>query len=120
MGNNPFINARLHWPKWTWLVAASIFIISLVAMAIRTTTKGIRKFDTGQIRPLPLIPGKTPPVRRPATRKELNAIRQWRQWMDSLKTTTAGIVLYDSILMNRPNLMDSVREVEEYYNQLSK
>jgi hypothetical protein len=50
-----------------------------------------------------------------AARRSLAAVRNWEQWMDSLRQTVGGAAIYDSILLARPGLLDTAKEVEEYY-----
>jgi len=40
--------------------------------------------------------------------------------MDSLARSPSGKILYDSIISQRPGLMDSVRFIENYYQQLKQ
>lgn len=47
--------------------------------------------------------------------EDIRRIKQFRRYMDSLKTSKHGIVIYDSIIKARPGLMDSVNEVERLY-----
>ena len=51
---------------------------------------------------------------------EYARIRIFRMYMDSLARSPSGKVLYDSIAHSRPGLMDSVRLVERYYQQLKQ
>ncbi|OJW81830.1 MAG: hypothetical protein BGO69_15125 [Bacteroidetes bacterium 46-16] len=44
-------------------------------------------------------------------------IRRFRIYMDSLARGPSGKKVYDSIINNRPGLMDSVRFIENYYKQ---
>ncbi len=48
-------------------------------------------------------------------KEEAKKIRQFRQYMDNLSTTAAGIRKKDSLLSFRPGLMDSVRVIENLY-----
>ncbi len=38
--------------------------------------------------------------------------------MDSLSADPSGKRIYDSIQQYRPGLMDSIRQIEDYYQQL--
>lgn len=49
---------------------------------------------------------------------EYNRIKRFRLYMDSLARSPSGKHLYDSINHHRPGLMDSVRFIENYYQQL--
>lgn len=48
---------------------------------------------------------------------EYNRIRQFRIYMDSLAKSPAGKLQYDNITRHRPGLMDSIRFIENYYQQ---
>jgi len=48
---------------------------------------------------------------------EYRRIRRFRLYMDSLARSPAGKAEYDSIIAQRPGLMDSVRFIEKYYGQ---
>jgi hypothetical protein len=48
---------------------------------------------------------------------EQQRIRRFRLYMDSLARSPAGKAEYDSIIAQRPGLMDSVRFIEKYYGQ---
>ena len=51
---------------------------------------------------------------------EYMRIRKFRTYMDSLARSPSGKIIYDSITRHRPGLMDSVRLVENYYEQLKR
>lgn len=51
---------------------------------------------------------------------EYARIRKFRVYMDSLARSPSGKVLYDSIANSRRGLMDSVRFIERYYQQLEQ
>ncbi|MBT2591405.1 hypothetical protein J7E50_14340 [Pedobacter sp. ISL-68] len=52
------------------------------------------------------------------TETEYRRIHNFRIYMDSLARTPSGKASYDSITYRRPGLMDSVRNIENYYQQL--
>jgi len=49
---------------------------------------------------------------------EYHRIQGFHQYMDSLAADPKGRKAYESIITKRPGLMDSVRQVEKYYQQL--
>ncbi|ULT42924.1 hypothetical protein KRR40_05095 [Niabella defluvii] len=51
---------------------------------------------------------------------EYSRIKNFRVYMDSLARSPSGKALYDSINNHRPGLMDSVRFIENYYQQLKQ
>ena len=56
----------------------------------------------------------------PITDTGYNRIKNFRMYMDSLARSPSGKSVYDSIMMHRPGLMDSVRMIENYYQQLKQ
>lgn len=54
----------------------------------------------------------------PSPGKEYERVRQFKAYMDSLARSPSGSIIYDSITRSRPGLMDSVRFIEIYYQQL--
>ena len=51
----------------------------------------------------------------PITEGNIKRINQFKKYMDSLIKSENGQAIYDSILKARPNLMDSILEVEMLY-----
>jgi hypothetical protein len=51
------------------------------------------------------------------SKKEYNRLEQFRIYMDSLDGSTNGIKIKDSILSQRPKLLDSLAMVEQLYNK---
>lgn len=49
---------------------------------------------------------------------EYQRIRKFRGYMDSLAGSQTGKRRYDSIIRDRPGLMDSIHYIEKYYGQL--
>ena len=54
------------------------------------------------------------------TREEYQRIEHFRHYMDSLATSSSGKPIYDSILKQRPGLMDSVAFIENIYQSQTK
>lgn len=54
------------------------------------------------------------------TEKQYRNIQRFKKYMDSLQTTTAGKLKYDSIIKARPGLIDSIVFIEEIYLQQVK
>lgn len=51
------------------------------------------------------------------TKKEHEEMQAFKNYMDSLHHTKTGIRIYDSIILNRPGLMDSIHQLEQFYQQ---
>ena len=49
-----------------------------------------------------------PTIRAPVDPSSLAGIEQFRSWLDSLKTDSAGRKIYESIRQRRPGLLDSL------------
>jgi hypothetical protein len=54
----------------------------------------------------------------PVSETEYRRIHNFRMYMDSLARSPSGKATYDSITFRRPGLMDSVRYIDNYYQQL--
>lgn len=54
----------------------------------------------------------------PVSETEYRRIHKFRMYMDSLARSPSGKAIYDSITFRRPGLMDSVRYIDNYYQQL--
>ena len=54
------------------------------------------------------------------SKKDIERISRFRQFIDSLRRSPEGKIVYDSILKTRPGLMDSVRAIEQIYYSQSK
>ncbi|MEO7983262.1 MAG: hypothetical protein ABI688_04190 [Bacteroidota bacterium] len=54
------------------------------------------------------------------TREEYQRIEYFRHYMDSLATSSYGKLIYDSILKQRPGLLDSVAFIENIYQLQTK
>jgi hypothetical protein len=54
------------------------------------------------------------------SKTDYQGIIRFRGYMDSLTRSPAGKVAYDSIILNRPGLLDSIRFIEEIYQSQTK
>jgi hypothetical protein len=57
-----------------------------------------------------------PSVRPPFDPTSLAGIQKFQSWLDSLQTDTTGRKVYDSILQQRPGLLDSLGQIEKTYS----
>jgi hypothetical protein len=57
-----------------------------------------------------------PNILPPADPSALVGIQRFRSWLDSLQADTVGRRIYDSILRQRPGLLDSLRQFEKSYS----
>lgn len=54
------------------------------------------------------------------TKEMYEEMKSFQQYMDSLRQSKAGARIFDSILLIRPGLMDSVKKLEQIYLQQNK
>lgn len=52
--------------------------------------------------------------------RDIKRIYRFKKYMDSLRSSKEGKIVYDSILKARPELMDSIHTVEQIYYSQSK
>ena len=64
--------------------------------------------------------GEPPIEAAEVSEAEYSRIKKFRMYMDSLARSPSGKILYKSITRHRPGLMDSVRFIENYYQQLKQ
>ncbi len=58
-----------------------------------------------------------PEIQAGISRAEYLRIEKFHRYMDSLARSPTGKGTYDSIISKRPGLIDSVKQVEKYYQQ---
>jgi len=54
------------------------------------------------------------------SKKDYQGIIRFRGYMDSLTRSPAGKAAYDSIILSRPGLLDSIRILEKIYQSQTK
>lgn len=54
------------------------------------------------------------------TGSELDLIKSFRRYLDSLRQTSEGMAVYDSIARHRPGLLDSLAFIEQQYHEQIK
>ena len=57
-----------------------------------------------------------PSVRLPVDPSSLGGTRQFRSWLDSLTADSTGRLIYDTILHQRPGLLDSLGQIEKTFS----
>ena len=57
---------------------------------------------------------------QPVTEKDIERINGFKKYVDSMRLSSNGKIWYDSILITRPGLIDSIRTIEEIYYSQSK
>jgi|GEM_PF-621133 len=62
-----------------------------------------------------ILPGSEQPDETELTGQELNRIRWFRHFLDSLQQSESGKLVYDSLARHRPGLLDSLAFIERAY-----
>jgi hypothetical protein len=100
------------------LAFGSYSLYTLLSIFIGSNTKSIKSVNPTEIS-IPKYLNKAGDENTSAavvvTDEDLKKIRSFNQYMDSLKLSTTGKRIYDSILLTRPGLMDSIRVLEQIY-----
>lgn len=92
----------------TYLLVSSFTAKTGKAFTITPISKPGHLTETGDVKPETL----------PVSEMEYRRIHNFRIYMDSLARSPSGKATYDSITYRRPGLMDSVRTIDNYYQQL--
>ena len=110
----------------TWIIVLVFFILSGSTCSIYIATKAflMNKGNSIMITPIKkprrvMETGEEKITGPEISQAEYNRIKQFRIYMDSLVRSPSGKIHYDSITSLRPGLMDSVRLIENYYQQLN-
>ncbi|MGV8094842.1 MAG: hypothetical protein AB2L24_23570 [Mangrovibacterium sp.] len=109
----------------TWQVLLALFIGLSGGYSVYLAVNGFTNKDAKSISITPIkIPrhatqtGDTPKAAPQLSEAGYSRIRKFRIYMDSLAFSSTGRATYDSIMEQRPGLMDSVRFIETYYQPL--
>ncbi|MGN6214467.1 hypothetical protein [Parafilimonas sp.] len=111
----------------TWVVALILFVLSgstySTYLAVNAFTG--KKSNAITITPIKKLKhatetGEVHIEAADLSEAEYTRIKRFRVYMDSLARSPSGKILYDSITNQRPGLMDSVRFIENYYQQLKQ
>jgi hypothetical protein len=62
-----------------------------------------------------ILPSSEPPVETDLNGPELERIRWFRHFLDSLRQSESGNTIYDSLAHTRPGLLDSLAFIEHAY-----
>ncbi|SFQ30351.1 hypothetical protein [Parafilimonas terrae] len=133
-----FAHLQTKWAKWmtkrtqrfsrnTWKLLLALFVLTAGGYSIYLAidafiSKGSKSIAVTPIRtPAHInetgdVVTSTPQV----TDTGYNRIKNFRMYMDSLARSPSGKPIYDSIMKHRPGLPDSVRIIENYYQQLKQ
>lgn len=116
-----------NFSKRTWLLLLGLFVLSVSAFNIYIVVSTINANGSASFSVTPIQKPKhlteTGEINMQSVdvpNSEYNRIKNFRMYMDSLARSPSGKNLYDSITKYRPGLMDSVRFIENYYQQLNQ
>ncbi|OKS85683.1 hypothetical protein [Mucilaginibacter polytrichastri] len=109
--------------KKGWMTALACFVLlmgsySAYLIVSAFTAAPVTMINVGNIRK-PAHSGNTGEIKAQAriSDSEYRRIEGFHRYMDSLAADSNGRKDYESIIIKRPGLMDSIRQVEKYYQQ---
>lgn len=111
-----------HFSHRTWIMLLILFVLSTSTYCIYVvvnaiTSKGNNSITITRIKK-PKHTTETGEAQAGVagmSEAEYNRIKKFRLYMDSLAQSPSGKILYDSITLRRPGLMDSVQLIEQLY-----
>lgn len=113
-----------HFSHRTWIVLLILFVLStstycVYVAANAVTSKGNDSITITRIKKPKHTTetGEAHTVVALVSEAEYNRIKKFRLYMDSLAQSPSGKILYDSITLRRPGLMDSVQLIEQFYRE---
>lgn len=113
--------------RQTWIILLFLFITSAGSISIYIMINSFREHETNLIVIAPirkpsytLETGEANIGTRRLPAKEYNPVIEIRYYMDSLIKSQSGRIVYDSIITLHPGLMDSLRIIENYFQQLNE
>lgn len=129
---------QIRWVNWmlkrtskfsrrTWMLSLVVFVLSGSAYSFYKIVDAFLEDSSGSFTVTPIKKLKHSTKTGDANTSnpillevEYSRIKSFRQFMDSLAESPGGRNSYDSIIAGRPHLMDSVRFIEHYYQQLKQ
>ncbi|WP_163408133.1 hypothetical protein [Flavobacterium ajazii] len=112
-----------HFSRLNWIVILLAFIVFTGGCSIYLIVKSFSGNPTENITVIPItkpanaIPLKEKPLElnEVISKTEFEKIASFRKYMDSLDRSPTGKKTYDSIVSERPGLLDSLTIIENYY-----
>lgn len=111
----------------TWVLLLALFVLSVSTYSAYLAVNALtgKKGSSITITPIkkPARATETGEANKEAaevSEAEYGRIKKFSAYMDSLARSPSGKILHDSITRHRPGLMDSVRFIENYYQQLKQ
>lgn len=112
-----------HFSRLNWIVILLCFTVFTSGCSIYLIVNSFsgnkaRNITVSPItKPTNVVPIKEKPVELNTiiSKTEFEKITSFRKYMDSLGRSLTGKKTYDSIVLNRPRLLDSLTIIENYY-----
>lgn len=112
-----------HLTRLNWIVILLCFTVFTSGCSIYLIVNSFSVNKTRNItvtpitKPTNLVPTKEKPpqLNTIISETEFEKITRFRKYMDSLGRSPTGKKMHDSIVLNRPGLLDSLTIVENYY-----
>lgn len=122
---NWMIRRTKNFSHRTWVTLLILFVLSMSTYSIYVVANAITRRSRNAISITSIKKpdhvtetGEAPIEGAEISESEHNRIKKFRLYMDSLVRSPSGKIRYDSITSQRPGLMDSVRFMENYFQQL--
>lgn len=127
-----------HWANWlarrtkgfsrrSWKMLLAVFVISVGLFCLCLTFNGFsgkrsHSFAISNIKTPKYVVGTEEAylVNKIKPEIELEHLRRFRKYMDSMSLSHSGRIVVDSLLRCRPGLLDSVRLMENYFKQFKQ
>jgi hypothetical protein len=112
-----------HFSRLNWIVVLFTFILFTGGCSIYLIVNSFSNNKSRNItvtpitKPTNLVPTKEKPLELNTiiSETEFEKITSFRRYMDSLGRSPTGKKTHDSIVLNRPGLLDSLTIIENYY-----
>lgn len=124
---NWMIRHTKNFSQRTWVTLLILFVLSMSTYSIYVVANAITR---GSRNAISITSIKKPDHVTETGEDQIEAaeiseaaqirIKKFRLYMDSLARSPSGKILHDSITSQRPGLMDSVRFLENYFQQLKQ
>ncbi|GIQ57880.1 hypothetical protein Flavo103_10160 [Flavobacterium collinsii] len=113
----------VHFSRLNWILVLLCFIVFTSGCSIYLIVNSFSDNKTGNITVTPitkptnavLIEEKPTQLNTIISKTEFEKIISFREYMDSLGRSPTGKKAYDSIVSERPGLLDSLTIIENYY-----
>jgi hypothetical protein len=101
--------------KWILILFCVLYTSGSIYIILKSLNSKKKSFTVSSIHVLPLV--KDSVQKKAITQSELIKIHHFKLYLDSLKNERNGKALRDSLLHNRPHLLDTLDYLENLYEQ---